>query len=182
MINNGRISHHALGIFDLLTRLFELSLGVALLFCILGIAGIVIRLGCIVLRLAVLILFFCIIKLRHCVINDGVTPYHGALGHEFFKPVNIFLRALLVLIGVNIALGLDADIDIRVVIRRKAVRRDIDIALHAAVSERAGAALHIYIQNAVGKPDDRIFVIRKGIKSLLAVILRKLYCTSDIVF
>ena len=109
-------------------------------------------------------------------------PYNRALGHEFFKPVNIFLRALLVLIGINISFGIDANIDIRIIIRRKTVHRNIDVTLNAAVSERAGAALHIYIQNAVGKSDDRIFVIRKGIKSLLAVILRKLYRTSDIVF
>ena len=92
------------------------------------------------------------------------------------------MRALLVLIGINISFGIDANIDIRIIIRRKTVHRNIDVTLNASVSERAGAALHIYIQNAVGKPDDRIFVIRKGIKSLLAVILRKLYCTSDIVF
>ena len=181
LVDDGCVTHHFLGILYLLAGLFKLSLGFTFLLHIGGVAAVILGLCRIILRLALLILSLRVVKLRNGIVNDTVAPDDSALGHELFKRLDIFLCAFVVLAGVHIALGIDTDIDIRIVIRREAVHGDIDISLDAAVAERARAALDVDIQNTVGQTDDSIFIIGKGIEGLSAVILGKLYGAADII-
>ncbi len=121
LIYNGRIAHHALGFLDLYARLFKLGLGLAFFLHIGGIAAVVLGLCRVVLRLALLILRPCIVKLRLGILDYALAPHDRPLCHELLERLDVFLAACLVFVGVHIALGIDADVDIGIVIRREAV-------------------------------------------------------------
>ena len=167
LVNDRGVPHHFLGVLYLLARLFELSCGRGLLLSIFGIAAVIFRLCRVILLLALFILRPCIVKLRHRVVDDAVIADGRALLHELFKGSLIALDAVFVFLGIHIALGVNAEVDLRVIIRRKAVGGQVDIALDAAVAESARAALDVNVQNALGYADYRVLIVGEGVKGAL---------------
>ena len=126
---------HFLRIVKLLFSFGKLGFGVCLLGLELLYTVFVLRPCRLVLIKSRLILCLCIGKLCFCLVDDAVIADDSPLFHKLLKRLYIRFGVILIFVRVHIALGIDGYIDIGKVIDRKAVRRQVDIALNAAAAK-----------------------------------------------
>ena len=91
------------------------------------------------------------------------------MGHA----VLVLLYAGLVFVGIDLALGVEADVDVGVIVAVKTLVGDVGKGHHRAGAQGGAAALVVEVGGGVAQPDDGVFTVGEHVERVLVVGLGK---------
>ena len=140
---------------DLVAGVEQFTLGLVALLAVLGVALIVLGNAVIQLRLSV----------AHERLEALARLRFAGEGHA----VLVLFDAGLVLVGVDLALGIKADVDVGVIIAIKALVGDVGKGHHRAGAEGGAAALVVEVGGRIAKADDGVFAGGEHVQGIFVV-------------